>query len=128
MQTRLRVARWALDGALATVGDDPGPSMATVADVMAAKREIALAGVGDDPTPSMELVAAVMAAKREIAIAGVEVCDTAMAVAGGSAFFRGSPIERAYRDIRAAAFHPFTPEQTLVHAGRLQLGLPADHA
>ena len=100
MAHRLRVAAWALDGALATAGDDP--------------------------TPSMHTVAAVMAAKREIAVAGVEVCDVAMSVVGGSAFFKGSPIERAYRDIRAAAFHPFTPEQTLVHAGRLQLGLPTD--
>ena len=67
-----------------------------------------------------------MAAKREVALAGVEVCDLAMEVAGGSAYFRGRPIERAYRDIRAAAFHPFTPERTLLHAGRLQLGLPCD--
>ena len=100
MAHRLRVAGWALDGALRVAGDDP--------------------------QPSMEAMAAVMAAKREIALAGVEVCDLAMSVAGGSAFFRGSPIERAYRDIRAAAFHPFTPEQTLVHAGRLHLGVPCD--
>ena len=100
MRTRLRVAGWALDGALATVGDDPTPSMDTVVDVMAAKREIALAGV--------------------------EVCDLAMDVAGGSAFFKGSVVERCYRDIRAVKFHPLTPEDTLVHAGRLELGLPVD--
>jgi alkylation response protein AidB-like acyl-CoA dehydrogenase len=69
MAHRLRVAGWALDGALAVAGDDPQPSMDTLA--------------------------AVMAAKREIALAGVEVCDLAMSVAGGSAYFRGSPIERA---------------------------------
>ena len=67
-----------------------------------------------------------MAAKREIALAGIEVCDLAMEVAGGAAFFKGSPIERCYRDIRAAKFHPLTPEQTLLHAGRLALGLPVD--
>ena len=39
---------------------------------------------------------------------------------------RASPIERCYRDIRGAKFHPFGPEQTLVHAGRVALGLPAD--
>jgi alkylation response protein AidB-like acyl-CoA dehydrogenase len=100
METRLRVARWALEGALATVGDDPGPSMETVADVMAAKREIALAGI--------------------------EVTDLAMEAAGGAAFFKGSPIERAYRDIRAAKFHPLTPEQSLLHAGRLALGVTCD--
>jgi acyl-CoA dehydrogenase len=100
MNHRLRVMTWALDGALRTVGDDPTPAMATVVDVMAAK--------------------------REIAIGGVEVCDLAMDVAGGSAFFKSSPIERSYRDIRGAKFHPFGPEQTLVHAGRVALGLPAD--
>lgn len=100
MQHRLRVASWAQDGALAAVGDDP--------------------------QPSMETVAAVMAAKREIAIAGIEVCDIAMELAGGRAYFKGSPIERAYRDIRAAKFHPLTPEATLLHGGRLALGQPCD--
>lgn len=100
IDNRLRVARWALDGALATVGDDPAPSM--------------------------ETVAAVMAAKREVALAGIEVCDLAMELAGGKAFYKGSVIERAYRDIRGIKLHPFTPEQTLVHAGRLALGQPCD--
>jgi alkylation response protein AidB-like acyl-CoA dehydrogenase len=100
MDTRLRVAGWALDGAL---------------DV-----------VGDDPAPSMETVAAVLAAKREVALAGQEVCDLAMSVAGGRAFAKGSPIERAYRDVRGAAFHPLDPEQSLLHAGRLALGEPCD--
>ncbi|MDY7099965.1 MAG: acyl-CoA dehydrogenase family protein [Actinomycetota bacterium] len=102
MDTRLRVAGWALDGALATVGDDPAPSMDTVVEVMAAKREIALAGA--------------------------EVCDLALEVAGGRGFYRSSPIERCVRDIRGAKFHPFTPEQSLVHAGLVALGLPADQA
>jgi alkylation response protein AidB-like acyl-CoA dehydrogenase len=100
MDNRLQVASWALEGA----------------------QQI----VGDDPTPSVEMLAAVMAAKREIAIAGVEVCDIAMELGGGAAFYKGSVIERSYRDIRAAKFHPFTPEQTLVHGGRLALGLPTD--
>ncbi|HEY8092609.1 MAG TPA: acyl-CoA dehydrogenase family protein [Acidimicrobiales bacterium] len=100
MDTRLRVAGWALSGAL---------------DV-----------VGDDPTPSMDTVVAVMAAKREVALAGIEVCDLAMDVAGGSAYYRTSPIERCYRDVRGAKFHPFSLEETLVHAGQVALGRPAD--
>ena len=47
-------------------------------------------------------------------------------VAGGAAFFKGSVIERAYRDIRAVKFHPLTPEAILLHAGRLALGQPCD--
>jgi alkylation response protein AidB-like acyl-CoA dehydrogenase len=100
MASRLQVASWALDGALAEVGDDPDPSV--------------------------HRFAAAMTAKREIALAGQEVCDVAMEVGGGPAFFRGSTIERCYRDIRAAKFHPLSPELTLVHGGRLALGLPVD--
>lgn len=100
MRHRLRVASWALAGAIAEVEANPAPSM--------------------------ELVAAVMAAKREVALGGIEVCDLAMEVAGGQAYFKGSPIEQAYRDIRAVKFHPFDNEQTLLHAGRLALGLPCD--
>jgi alkylation response protein AidB-like acyl-CoA dehydrogenase len=99
MDNRLRVASWALDGALDAVGDDP--------------------------KPSMETLAAVMAAKREIALAGIEVCDTALEVAGGRAFYRSSPLEQCYRDIRGVKYHPFTLEETLLHAGRLALGLDA---
>jgi alkylation response protein AidB-like acyl-CoA dehydrogenase len=100
MAVALRVAGWALDGALAVVGDDP--------------------------EPSMETFAAVLAAKHQIARAGIDVCDIAMEVAGGGAFYKGSTIERAYRDIRAVKFHPLTPELTLLHAGRHALGLAAD--
>ena len=64
-------------------------------------------------------LAAVMVAKREIALAGIEVCDLAMEVAGGGAFFRGSVVERCYRDMRAAKFHPTTPEDTLLLAADL---------
>ena len=98
MGHRLAVASWALDGALAAVGDDPAP--------------------GADRT------LAVMTAKSEVAKAGLEVCDLAMEVVGGSAYFRGSVVERCYRDIRAVKFHPLTPEDTLLEIGRRALGVP----
>lgn len=100
MSHRLRIASWALDGALAEIGDDPAPSM--------------------------EAFHTANTAKREIALAGIEVCDIAMDVGGGPSFFRGSVLERSYRDIRAAKFHPLNPEATLVHGGRITLGVPAD--
>jgi len=98
MKQALQVASWALDGALAAVGDDP--------------------------TPSHETYLAVMIAKAEVARAGIEVCDLALDVVGGPGFFRGSVVERAYRDIRAAKFHPLTVEATLVELGRHALGVP----
>lgn len=100
MAHRLTIAGWALDRALDLVGDDP--------------------------TPSEDLYTSVMIAKREIAIAGIDVCDQAMELVGGAAFLKGSPIERAYRDIRAAKLHPHTPEETLRLAGRRAFGLGID--
>ncbi|GAB6985843.1 acyl-CoA dehydrogenase family protein [Nocardioides pyridinolyticus] len=84
----------------------------------------ALDAVGDDPTPSHEAYLAVMIAKAEIARAGIEVCDRAMDVVGGPGYFRGSVVERAYRDVRAAKFHPLTADATHVETGRHELGLP----
>lgn len=98
MRHKLQVAEWALGGALAVVSDDP--------------------------TPSHDRFLAVMTAKAEVAQAGIEVVDLAMDVAGGPAFFKGSVIERAYRDVRAAKFHPLTPEATLLESGRQALGVP----
>ncbi|MBA3653044.1 MAG: acyl-CoA/acyl-ACP dehydrogenase [Actinobacteria bacterium] len=100
MDTKLRVARWSLLGAL---------------DV-----------IGPDPRPDVDAFDAAMAAKRCVAEEGIAVCDLAMDVAGGASFYRGNPIEQCYRDIRAIKFHPLTPEQSLLHAGRVALGLPAD--
>ena len=100
MAHELKVASWALDGALAAVGDDP--------------------------TPGVDRTLAVMIAKREVGRAGLAVCDLAMEVVGGSSYLTGGVVERCYRDIRAAKFHPLDPELTLLHAGRLALGLPVD--
>ncbi len=98
MRHKLQVAEWTLDGALTLIGDDPAPSH--------------------------DRFLAAMTAKAEVARAGVEVCDLAMDVAGGQAFFKGSVIERAYRDIRASKFHPLTPEATFLESGRHALGVP----
>lgn len=92
MVTRLRVARWALHAALAEVGEDPPADEATLLALMTAKRH------------------AVTEARA--------VTDLAMEVAGGPAFFRSSPLERAYRDVRGGPFHPLTPDATVELAGR----------
>jgi acyl-CoA dehydrogenase len=97
---KLRVARWALLGAIAEIGDDPAPSM----------RNVVVA----------------MQAKRAVAEEAVSACDVAMEVTGGAGYFRKLGIEQAVRDVRGVRFHPFTPELTLVHAGKVALGLPAD--
>ena len=67
---------------------------------------------------------AVMTAKSEVARAGLEVCDLAMEVIGGSGYFKGSVVERCYRDIRAVKFHPLARRTRSSRLGRRALGAP----
>jgi alkylation response protein AidB-like acyl-CoA dehydrogenase len=130
----LGVADAAFDAAVAAVADRRSdPIVQRQVGAMAHRLTVAgwaldrvLDEVGDDPAPSAELYTSVMIAKREVALAGIDVCDQAMDLAGGAAFLTGSTIERAYRDVRAAKFHPHTPEETLRLAGRRALGLGID--
>ncbi|HET9141729.1 acyl-CoA dehydrogenase family protein [Actinophytocola sp.] len=98
MDAKLRGAWWALMGAL----DE----------------------LGDDYTVGPAALATVMVAKRQVVTEAIEVVNLAMDVLGGRSYFRSSPLERAYRDVRAGTFHPFTPEVTLTYAGKLALGDP----
>jgi alkylation response protein AidB-like acyl-CoA dehydrogenase len=100
MDHKLRVAWWSLVGALGELGDEYTP----------------------DET-ALELV---MLAKRQVVTEAVEIVGLAMEAVGGSAYFRRSPLERAYRDVRAGMFHPINPEKTLIYAGRMALGQPVE--
>jgi alkylation response protein AidB-like acyl-CoA dehydrogenase len=95
MRARLRVGRWGLLAAVDELGDDPAADEATLATVMTAKRH------------------AVLESRA--------VVDLAMDAVGGAAFFRSSPLEQAYRDVRGGPFHPLTPEATLALLGEIEL-------
>ncbi len=85
-----------------------------------------LQDLGPDPHDTMDNLAAVMLAKRTVAERGLAVADLAMELAGGPSYFRSRPLEQCWRDLRAAKYHPWTPETTLHQVGRLALGLPAE--
>lgn len=72
--------------------------------------------------PSAATLATVMIAKRAAVTTAVDVVEQASEVLGGRSYFRSSPLERAWRDVRAGTFHPLTPEATLAYAGQLALG------
>jgi alkylation response protein AidB-like acyl-CoA dehydrogenase len=98
MDATLRDAWWALMGSLDELGDDYRADAATLSLAMVAKRQAVLGAIA--------------------------VVDLAMDVLGGRSYFKRSPLERAYRDVRAGTFHPFPPEVTLSYAGKLALGDP----
>ena len=96
----LRQARWALDGVLADLGDDPDPTV--------------------------DAFVAVQQMKRAVVVACQEIAAVAAELAGGRAYARRGPVDRMLRDLAAAPYHPYSPETTLRHAGQHRLGLPLD--
>lgn len=56
----------------------------------------------------------------------IKTVERALEVAGGAAFYRDLGLERAFRDVQAARFHPLQEKQQQRFAGRLALGLDID--
>jgi alkylation response protein AidB-like acyl-CoA dehydrogenase len=50
--------------------------------------------------------------------------EKAFELAGGAAFYRSAGMERLFRDIQGARFHPVQEMPQRRYAGRLALGLP----
>ena len=56
----------------------------------------------------------------------IDTVERAMMVAGGGAFYRSKGLERRFRDVQAARFHPLQEPAQLDLSGRLALGLDLD--
>ena len=126
--TYLGVAEGLVDRVLAS--PRVGPEQARLvglldAHIRTARR--ALRGVveelGDHPDLSFDNLIAVQQMKRIVAVACQETAVLAAEVAGGSAYAKRGAVDRMTRDLRAAIYHPYSPEATLTLAGRTILGL-----
>ena len=49
-----------------------------------------------------------------------------MELAGGAGFYRSAGLERRFRDIQAARYHPLQAGPQAEYAGAMALGLPVD--
>lgn len=65
-------------------------------------------------------------AKALVTRAAIETVECAMGVAGGASFYQATGLERAFRDVQGAKFHPLQEMPQLQYAGRLALGLDID--
>ncbi|MET0191774.1 MAG: acyl-CoA dehydrogenase family protein [Hyphomicrobiaceae bacterium] len=99
METELAGARLAVESMLAAVRLN-APSAATINQVMIGRQ----------------------LAQRH-AIAAVEY---AMEMAGGAGFYRSAGLERRFRDIQAARYHPLQAGPQAEYAGAMALGLPIE--
>lgn len=74
--------------------------------------------------PSAETVDEVMIGRSLVARHAIETVELAMELSGGSGFYRAAGLERRFRDIQGARFHPLQPGPQAQYAGAMALGLP----
>ncbi|UKK85240.1 acyl-CoA dehydrogenase family protein [Sphingopyxis sp. BSN-002] len=77
-------------------------------------------------SPDPETTSRVMTGRTIAGRAAIRTAELAIELAGGSAFYKGSPIERAFRDVQGARFHPLQEPAQKELSGRLALGLDID--
>jgi acyl-CoA dehydrogenase len=56
----------------------------------------------------------------------IRTVEKAMEVVGGASFFRSLGLERMFRDVQGARFHPLQEKPQLLYAGRMALALDVD--
>lgn len=73
-----------------------------------------------------EATSRAMIGRTLVGQAAISTVEHAMQVAGGASFYRDAGLERAFRDVQAARFHPLQEKPQLRYTGRLALGLDID--
>ena len=94
----------------------------TAAD-MALERMIHIA---ETEKPGPETTSKAMIGRTLVAQNAIKTVERAMELAGGAAFYRDLGLERAFRDVQAARYHPLQEKPQLRYAGRVALGLDID--
>ena len=74
--------------------------------------------------PSADTVNEVMIGRALVARHAIETVELAMELAGGASFYRATGLERRFRDIQGARFHPLQAGPQARYAGAMALGLP----
>ena len=75
---------------------------------------------------SAETVNQVVIGRHLVARHAIGAVELAMELAGGPGFYRASGLERRFRDIQAARYHPLQPGPQAQYTGAMALGLPVD--
>ena len=73
--------------------------------------------------PGPETTNTVLIGRTLVGRSAIRTVEKAMEVTGGAAFFRSLGLERMFRDVQAARYHPLQEKPQLRYTGRLALGL-----
>lgn len=76
--------------------------------------------------PSAETVNRAMMGRSLVARHVLAVGELALEAAGGASYYRAAGLERRFRDLQGARFHPMQPGPQAEYAGRMELGLPVE--
>lgn len=82
--------------------------------------------IAETEMPGAETTSRAMIGRTLAGQGAIRTVERAMEVAGGASFYRDVGLERAFRDIQGARFHPLQEKPQLRYAGRLALGLDID--
>jgi alkylation response protein AidB-like acyl-CoA dehydrogenase len=76
--------------------------------------------------PSAESINEVMIGRQLVGQNAIRAVELAMEAAGGAGFYRMHGLERRFRDIQGARYHPLQSGPQSEYAGAMALGLPID--
>jgi acyl-CoA dehydrogenase len=96
---------------------------ALLATQLAHRRMVEIAETG---APGHETTSEAMQCRTLVGQSAIDTVAKAMEVAGGTAFYRKTGLERAFRDVQAGRFHPLQEKPQLDLAGRVALGWDID--
>lgn len=82
--------------------------------------------VAEQNLPSAESVSEVMIGRQLVESQTIRTVELAMEVAAGQGFYRAAGLERRFRDVQGARYHPMRREVQRLYTGSLVLGDPVD--
>jgi alkylation response protein AidB-like acyl-CoA dehydrogenase len=82
--------------------------------------------IAETSTPGPETTSRAMIGRTLVGKAAIVTLERAMEVAGGASMYRDTGLERSFRDVQGARFHPLQEKPQLRFTGRLALGLDLD--
>jgi alkylation response protein AidB-like acyl-CoA dehydrogenase len=80
--------------------------------------------VAERNAPSADTINEVMIGRTLVAENAIKAVELAMELAGGAGFYRDNGLERRFRDIQGARYHPLQAGPQAEYAGATALGLP----
>jgi acyl-CoA dehydrogenase len=76
--------------------------------------------------PGLETTNAVLIGRTVAGRSAIRTVELAMEVAAGAGFYRDLGLERLFRDVQGARYHPVRGSAQLLYTGRMALGLDVD--